>query len=497
MRGRESGTLSAITAAVRSKTTDRDTAETLDRVRELCAWVAAQSFRETIRTAELPEDLRAGVPELADREKIELRFLKRRVEHAELQLTPKVVGRKRRISDRARALSSAIRAQATRPRAAQKMPSPAVIRGTLRPPAEMPEGAYWQLDPPSVPFFEERYENVTELAERASTVREQIWRALISQAGADPRSAKLSWSSVVFPDGFARQLETIRGTRFVEREFYFPSGLDGELITGRLLLPEKHREKRSAVLYQHLAGGCYALGTEELHRSWNLDGSGTFADKLIDDGHIVMATDARGFGRRRAVRGDGSGPRDDYQQHEDLDDEKRDFYALKESGRSRYAKRSYEDYLALRLLAQHPLVDSSAIGAIGMDMGCVRTWTLAALAGKALRRAVPLGTWPRYQDLLAANKLGCYRDGECFQGVLALDTESFVLAGMETKTLAMIGDQDPSSPGWKKIFDYGTWASRTLGLDTFETLALRGVGHTWTPEAIALALEFLRPLRSY
>ena len=46
----------------------------MHRVRELELWVAAQGWRETIRIAELPADLRAGIPELAEKETIEVRY---------------------------------------------------------------------------------------------------------------------------------------------------------------------------------------------------------------------------------------------------------------------------------------------------------------------------------------------------------------------------------------------------------------------------------------
>lgn len=374
------------------------------------------------------------------------------------------------------------------------LPSTNAIRGTLAPPPVVPtERDYYALTPPRRPFAEGRLHRDL-LIQRRSEVRETIWRALCEQAGRDPRNVPLTWNDVVLPAVQLHHRRTTRGTAYTEQEFCFDSGLDDELVTGRILIPDSATEGSSAILYMHYHGGQYGTATNELHLSWNLDGYGGFGDRLIDEGHIVMATDVRGFGRRRAKEEDGSDRKNEYNHPADMEDERRDHWALRATGRSRYAKRSYEDFLALRILESHPLIDPKKIATIGMSMGCVRAWTLAALASDELSGAVALGTWPRFQDLLGEDRQRSHRDAHNFLDQLqrhAIDTESFALAGTGTNMLAIMGDQDPSSPGWRRVFEYAEWAAATIDEGSMRGIEMRGVGHAWTIDTMDEALRWI------
>jgi hypothetical protein len=159
-------------------------------------------------------------------------------------------------------------------------------------------------------------------------------------------------------------------------------------------------------------------------------------------------------------------------------------------------------------LQQHPLVDKKRISAMGMSMGCVRTWAMAALVGDELASAVALGTFPRWQNLDADGIQGSARNSHFFTGQVSdmgLDTESFILAASTTHFLGFMGDSaddpqdgavhptspDQSSPGWPSIFAYGRYVSSTVADKEFIGVAQPGVGHDWSPEMADQAVAFL------
>src|SRR5262245_19746782 len=70
----------------------------------------------------------------------------------------------------------------------------------------------------------------------------------------------------------------------------------GAVVDGYVRTPQGLTEPAPAILYNHLHGGKYHLGKEELFQDW-LTGTQP-GPALVKAGHVVLAIDAYGFGER-------------------------------------------------------------------------------------------------------------------------------------------------------------------------------------------------------
>jgi dienelactone hydrolase len=345
------------------------------------------------------------------------------------------------------------------------------------------------------------------LRARRDEVRATLWNALIRQAG-DPRQVPVSWNDVTFVAPATQAKATRQGTAYTKQRFYFDSPLFGGKVSGIILIPSTATTAHGspAVMYNHFHGGLYQIGTNEVEGSFIFAEHGSFGEYLVDEGYVVFAVDVLGFNERRFARDTRPHSADN---PDDLWDElgyTQQMQAL--GGRSRFAARTYEDILAFRLLQQHPLVDPRRISAMGMSMGCVRSYAMAAFIGDELRSIVALGTFPRWQDLVLANRKGAHRNAHFLTAQiddLHLDNEAMLLAASSTNVMAIMGDSpgdpqdgmvrpsspDPSSPGWPTIFDYASYVSATLGGTQFQPVSVPFLGHAWSQALADQAIAFI------
>ena len=191
------------------------------------------------------------------------------------------------------------------------------------------------------------------------------------------------------PPPFIPRVETIERRRhagFEEHRIRFANGL-GDSVFGCLLVPDgvgRNPARRPAVLYHHYHGGKYEQGKEELLRP-------AFAEfgndqlvtgpALVQEGYIVLAIDAYGFGERHQ-RGP-TGNRDRGQAVEAAL-----FKTFAWQGRTLWGMIVHDDLLALNYLLSRDDVDPARVAAMGMSMGATRSWWAAALdAASAARSA--------------------------------------------------------------------------------------------------------------
>lgn len=362
------------------------------------------------------------------------------------------------------------------------------------------------------PFFEATLAE-GQLRARRDDVRAALWQALVDQAG-DPFEPELSWQDVTFVAPLEQHKVSRRGTPYVRQQFFFSSPLFGAKISGILLIPDgvDVAEPAPAIMYNHYHGGEFWVGTREVDGIWDFFGHGSFGDYFVDQGYVVFAVDAIGFNHRRI---DGASRPDEVDATDDDVWDELGFtqqFAQRvfagKSGRSRFGVRTYEDIVSFRLLQSHPLVDAKRISLIGMSMGCVRSWAMAALIGDQLAAVVALGTFPRWQELAIANIKGAHRNSHFFTGAisdLGLDTESWLLAATTAPMMVVMGNSpldpqdgkvhpdspDQSSPGWPSEFAYADAAAETLGEHELRAIARPGLGHTWSVELVDQAVAFL------
>lgn len=127
------------------------------------------------------------------------------------------------------------------------------------------------------------------------------------------------------------------------------------------LRPIKAKPPFKTIIFNHSHGGNYELGRDELVEGNVYLQLPTYADELTKMGYAVLCFDAWGFGSRN---------------------EQTEGELFKEAlwkGQSLWGKMVYDSLRAVDYVSSRPDVDGSQIGTLGMSMGGVMAWWLAAL----------------------------------------------------------------------------------------------------------------------
>ena len=324
-----------------------------------------------------------------------------------------------------------------------------------------------------------------------SELRKKIISELTSQCeGVNPLKKPLSWSQVKFHKMkkwnfnnhvFGRD-EDYRHSA-IELEFTIETKAFGEMrLPGKMFIPESvllSGGKAPVVLYQHFHGEGYSVGVDELIKSWNFWGEGKIYQVLNKLGFISVGIDFQGFRRRRMndqFRDSLEGAKDLSSKAEefhggqyganvkwigDHQDKLEDARKLAKIGSSRYAMRICEDLTLFRLIKSLNFVDSDNMFSMGMSMGGVRSWTLAALLGSELKGIAANGTLPRFYRTISESDHKHadlhHLAGQFFMkipslGINYIDTEHYLYLATDTNLMLQMGSQDFSSPGWREIY---------------------------------------------
>ena len=227
------------------------------------------------------------------------------------------------------------------------------------------------------------------------------------------------------------------------------------------------------------------MGKDELWAPTALGPSA--AELLTGAGAVVLAIDTWCFGERQG-RGPG-GPRETGGVEEQAEF-KRQLWL----GRTLWGLMLHDDLLGLDVLRARPEVDASRVAAMGMSMGCTRTWWLAAMDSQ-LAAAVCVACLTRYQDLLASGHINAHGIYYFVPGLLRhLDTEAIVALAAPTALLTLSGDEDAGAPA-SGVRTIQEWCARVWELqgcpERFRGVLYRGVGHEWTAQMWREGLSWL------
>ena len=164
-------------------------------------------------------------------------------------------------------------------------------------------------------------------------------------------------------------------------------------------------------------------------------------------------------------------------------------------GRSFWGMIVRDDVLALNYLVSRPEVASERIAALGMSMGSMRTWWLAALDDR-VKVAISVSCLPRCQDLIRTGDVNAL-DYSFAPGMLKekIDTESIVGLIAPRAHLALSGDRDTGSPvsGVHTISRFQEHLYRLYGKEeNFRGILYPGVGHEYTPAMWEETIEWLK-----
>lgn len=134
-----------------------------------------------------------------------------------------------------------------------------------------------------------------------------------------------------------------------------------EPVPAYLVRPKNATGPVPAVLYHHAHGGDYALGKSELIRGRSHLQDPPWADVLAGMGIAALCIDTWAFGERTG-RSEGE-----------------IFRQMLWDGRVMWGMMVYDAIRSLDVLANHPAIDASRIGTMGLSMGSTLAWWLAAL----------------------------------------------------------------------------------------------------------------------
>lgn len=283
-----------------------------------------------------------------------------------------------------------------------------------------------------------------------------------------------------------RVVQTIARERYTIEKFEFDNGT-GAVVYGYLLLPHHREQPAPAVLFHHYHAGLYFLGKDEAF----LDRVAVppLAPSFANEGYIVLAIDAYGFGERQHPAPAGEF---DTGQAVELALAKKFLW----EGCTYWGMIVRDDLMALDYLCSRPEVDPTRIAATGMSMGASRTTWLSAL-DERIKVTIPVAQMTRYQDFAARENLNRHGIYYYMPGVLAsgLDMEHIASLTAPRAQVVLIGDQDPLSPieGVHKIDTFVQQIYALYGAaDRFQTMIYPGVEHEYTPAMYSDLMDSLR-----
>jgi dienelactone hydrolase len=269
-------------------------------------------------------------------------------------------------------------------------------------------------------------------------------------------------------------------------KFEFYNGVDAN-IRGYYLVPDGLTKPAPAILYNHYHGGEYGQGKEELFKK-NWIGTSGPGEALVRDGYVVMAIDAYAFGERQGQGVNGSS---DKGKDEELSWAKVNLW----KGRCLWGMMVRDDQIALELLTKRPEVDAQRIGTMGMSMGCLRSFWLAALDDR-VKVTIAVACIVRNQELM---KDGGLRSHGIYYYVPNLlnhfDNESIIACIAPRPLLMLSGKEDKLAPykGVEYIGDKVSKVYQTMGnTEGVKSIIYEGMKHEFNPTMWAEAMGFLK-----
>lgn len=282
----------------------------------------------------------------------------------------------------------------------------------------------------------------------------------------------------------AKTLRTEKRAGYTIEYFEFFNGIDAT-VPGILLIPDQRAPKAPGILYHHYHGGDYAHGKDELFKLNWVNDSGP-GEGLVKQGYVVMAIDSYAFGERS-----GKGPNGPEEKGKNEELTWARINLLK--GRSFWGSMVRDDQMALDYLCARPEVDPTRIGAVGMSMGCLRSYWLAAVDDR-VKATVAVACIVRNQELIKLGRMGSHGIYYYVQDLLRhFDNEAVLACVAPRALLTMSGKADRMAP-LEGVNYINGFLEKTYALydkaGQFKHLEYDGVGHEYTREMWKETLAF-------
>ncbi|WP_158661746.1 dienelactone hydrolase family protein [Enterococcus timonensis] len=249
-----------------------------------------------------------------------------------------------------------------------------------------------------------------------------------------------------------------------------------ETVPGIFAYPKNVLGPVPVVLFNHSHGGNFQNGKQELFQSTPYLQAESFGETLLDMGYAVAAIDHFSFGQRAG---------------------KKESELVKEfllTGRTLWGMRIFDSLHFLEYLETRVEVDDTRIATIGMSMGGMMSWWLAALSEK-ISVCVDIAGQGDLETLIAERGL----DHHGFYYYVPHLLEFFTTGEIQKliaprPRLSLTGKDDLLCPahGVEKLAKYLTEVYKNTGVpDDFQSFNLTG-GHQETKEMRVLWQKFLQ-----
>lgn len=269
-------------------------------------------------------------------------------------------------------------------------------------------------------------------------------------------------------------------------KFEFFNGVDAT-VPGIILIPDQRNGKTPAVLYHHYHGGDYAHGKDEIFKKNDLVQFNA-AEDLVKAGYIVLAVDAYAFGERSGKGPNGSNEKG---KEEELTWAKMNIW----KGRNLWGMMVRDDQMALDYLCTRPEVDASRIATVGMSMGCLRSFWLAALDDR-IKVTAAVACLVRNQELIKLGRMGSHGIYYYVQDLLThFDNESILACVAPRPLITIAGENDKLAPFEGVKYINSTLASvyKVMGVtDKFRPLTYPDKAHEYTADMWKETLDFFK-----
>lgn len=247
-----------------------------------------------------------------------------------------------------------------------------------------------------------------------------------------------------------------------------------ELVPAYFAYPHRSQPV-PCVLYNHSHGGNFVNGKTELLNGADYLQTPSFLDTLIADGYAVGCIDMWGFGER-------------------AQGESQLFKRFLLQGKSLWGQRIYDNQQFLTYLLSRKEIDHHAVATIGMSMGGLMSWWLAALDTR-IKVVVDIAAQVDYEALIDAGRLdkhGYYYYLPNFLTDWSTGDIQQLIA--PRPRLSLVGTADAGCPigGVEKLDRHLTKIYTHMGQsDHWQSLRVAG-GHEETKEMRCLWRRFLK-----
>ncbi len=281
---------------------------------------------------------------------------------------------------------------------------------------------------------------------------DQLWR-LLGDLPQHPSLSAVKISEELHPDGY-----------YLEK---WSLDLNGEeMVPAYVARPISVNGRVPLVLVNHSHGGMYDMGKTELIEPSHYLQSPSYAKTLTDMGYIAACIDMWGFGER-------SGRKESEMVKEML-----------WKGQVVWGMMLYDNMRFLDILLQREDIDSNRVGTMGMSMGAMQAWWLAAL-DQRIKLVVDMGGQVDAHTLMANRYLDKHGFYSYVPGLLKyFETADIQERIIPRKRLTLNGAYDLNCPlaGVKKLAVKLTEAYSSAGVPNHFKSLLFGCGHKETAE---------------